>query len=371
MQKAPGSSISGSDPRKTAFSGNAAILYASECVIGGEYKRQAYVLATFLESLLSGAGGIRGKTLIDLGCGFGTVASVLAAFSPRRIAAVDQSSAQIELLRLVLLSDADIGAFLEERGAPVFLPEIHTRLREYLEAMRLDFQTGVFRRIGGKLDVIEKSVLDLRPEDCGGRVDGIAGGNVLHWLVRERSSVHFGAGGISLEQAQDRGMVDSLIAIASLLKPGGVLALAGPKDFLELDDDPERERDLTNAMEIKHPAFRRFHRIVNEILLSEYGITRAIPEPTGLYRQSRLVANFEAAGLRFVQLSHHERTYYEQIEHSFLMGLPMLLGGIDLTIEQKLEIGMRVRDRFLRELIPSDLERPYRTQAFVMTAVRL
>jgi transcriptional regulator with XRE-family HTH domain len=97
------------------------LIHAAETPVSGSYARAAQVSATLAEAYA----GIAGKTVLDLGCGYGNTTLMLAAYGPQEIVAVDNSPHMIDMLKRVLLSKVSIRLWLRSIQAPDLLGELY------------------------------------------------------------------------------------------------------------------------------------------------------------------------------------------------------------------------------------------------------
>lgn len=352
----------------TVFADLYPVLYAASIPIDGGYARMSDICAALADVY----GGIAGRSVLDIGCGFGTTSVSIAAYAPGRIIAVDNSRPMIEFLDFVLLADRPIGAWLEERGAFTLLEEYFAPTLQHLEDMRRTFQHGVFQRRGGKLTSwIADGLRVAEFFEILGRVDFVIGNNYLHWPVNQRiAALKKEKPDLTADSAFVEACRDALRSLANLLPVGGIAVLMEPNDFVTLDEQPEQEADLDRNCLAGHSIFIRFHEAFNTILKQEYGIDRAVPKRTSLFRLGELPVLASVGGFQLRRVHHVEWTYPRVLDSIFVR-LPLVLGGLKLPFEEKLKLGKRVRAEFAASLRPEELRAPIRSQWFFFVLARV
>lgn len=325
------------------------VLYAAESPITAGYVRQSMIASVYADSLV--LGGLRGKKILDLGCGFGTTTMEISRFCPSSITAVDNSTAMIELMEVVMLMDCNIDDWLKEKGADKILGDLYKGTLDYLNQRRADYRQGIFVRGGGSLNILSASVLDI---SSIGRFDVAIANNMLHWPVKQLIE----SGSVDTETALKK----VVSGIRQTLLPGGIFIITEPKDFIMFDEDSSREIDSEKNTSTNHPTFKRFHAVLNRILQDRYGIKRSVPSSTGLFKVSKLENCFESQGFECLRMSQRENSDYSDPIIWCQVRAQMWLGGVALSFEEKNKIIQEVV-REVRKTITGK-ENPIRTQDF-------
>lgn len=355
--------IQGQDPKGNVYADLNPILYSAETPVSGAYVLSSWACALYADAL---AGGLRGKDVLDLGCGYGTTTSVLANFAPRKIVAVDSAPAMTGLMQKIMLGDLNaLENWLEGKDAREVLGDLFEQTVEHYHRRRQEFDEGIFNRHGGKLLIETMSSLKLSPEI--GQFDVAVGNNFLHWPVNQRKaelkklfpdekdSV------LTLDAT-----VDALIPIASALKSGGVAVLMEPKDFMAIDTDQEWEKDLDSHTFVSQSVFRKFHGTFNKLLKERHGIDRAIPTTSGLFLASRLPALCLRAGLRLKRIAHFEMAWDCEPISSLYVRLPLVLGGVNIPFKDKISLGKATMEEMRRTVTKEEMSQLMRVQYFYL-----
>ncbi|MFA6429356.1 MAG: methyltransferase [Patescibacteria group bacterium] len=336
----------GQDPRNEVFQGLAAILYACCGPVDGGYKLQSKTLA----SMANANGGLLGKRVLDLGCGYGTTSLAIAEHLPAEIVADDVSAQHLELLEKTLLSKAELGEYLESKGALTFMRvSMLDALIQHLEQMRDEFDDGVFSRSGGTLQTLKCSALDLTLEQVPGHkpFDAVLGCNSFHWPVNQRRALYEEKGSMPSTAALNQAMDDTLERLEGVLKPNGILALLEPTDFVSYDTDPKLDQALQDASMVNLRVFTAFHMEINQLLAEQYGITgRKVPTAPLIFRVSRLEAVFRRNGFQLDRVVPVTPMLYANPLDMMFARLPMLLGQVPISFDQKMEVAKTVRSLF-------------------------
>ncbi len=354
--------MQGVDPKANVFANLYPVLYAAETPVSGGYEQQSMLTATVADQL---SDGLRGRRVLDLGCGYGTTSMALARFGPARITAVDTSLAMIKLFQKVMLTDEDLESYLYELGAEEVLGDLFAVTLEHLKRRRAEFQNGIFKaQKFERLDVQCGSIIGMSQ----GGFHCVVGNNFLHWPVNQRKAVLKKA----LPDWSDREIVDQAIRdtlrpIATSLVNGGVGVFLEPKDFITFDTDPEREAYCEAHTMSSHPAFIKFNQTFNRLLKENYGIDRATPKTTGLFAISRIAGWAEAVGLKLLRVTHVEMVYNCDPIKAIYVRMPMWLGSqTNLSFDEKLKLGQRVMAEIDSVVTPEDRAVPVQQQQFVI-----
>ncbi|MEK7598955.1 MAG: class I SAM-dependent methyltransferase [Patescibacteria group bacterium] len=347
-----GKEIQGKNP-ENIFSKLYPLVYASISSVIGAYEKLAETIAVLADANLPD--GLRGKTVLDIGCGFGTTALAVSAYAPRKIIAVDNSAGMIELLKTVYLTKKDLKRWIfRQRGAQKVLGRFYDPTLRHLLFVREVFQKGIFARRGGELQVINADGLEV-DRFVLEQVDAIIGSNYLHWPVNKMLSA-----GLSLQEACD----NALRPLAGVLRPGGVMVLMEGEDFIIFDDDPEEEADFLGNVAVEHPVFVKFHAILNDILKKEHGIQRSMPKRSVLFPRSKLADLFSRYGLKLKRFHHMESAKCANPLDVNVVSFLQLMGGINLPFEKKMELGKKVYKKLSLTITKKERMKPLRSQIF-------
>ncbi len=359
----------GQDPRNSVFQGLSGILYAACEPIAPSYRIQSQTAAACADAVCPG--GLAGKRVLDIGCGFGTTALAIAAHAPAEIVCVDTSQVHLNLLEHTFFGDTGAESFLRSVQAEKVLGKYFEPTVELLSSMRREFRASRFVRRGGKLYTFLASSLDLTPEMIGGEVDAIVGNNFLHWPCNQRRAQYVKDG--DAENALERAKDDALKALAALKKPDGVMALLEPIDFVRTDDTAAYQDMVAHAL-ANHPAFVALHSGINDRLRVRYGIDRRMPSLSPIFELEAMPALFRRNGLELMNVAQFERvmpvTYGDALDFMFVR-LPMVLGGLDIPFDAKLALAKEIEIRLryeATEMKPEILSTPLHGQYFVFLA---
>ncbi len=355
----------GQDPRNLVFQGLAAVLYAAAEPITASYRRQSDWCATYADSLLED--GLTGKRVLDAGCGFGTTALAIAAYAPREIICLDTSPRHLNLLETTLLKSSDLEQYLQDLGAKDSLDKYFSPTVKLLSDMRAEFKYGRFSRQGGHLKTCLASVLDLTAQSFEGNpFDAVIGNNMLHWPVNQRRG-KYAKDGMNPSEALEQAKDDALTSLASVLCPGGVLALYEPIDFVRVTDK-EAYDDMKENSLVNHPVFRALHASVNRLLEERHGLKRNMPSLSPLFNLDELPTLFQRNGLklrRVASAEHTHRIVWGDALDVMFVRLPMLLGQVDIPFEDKLALANDVEQAVRASVSAQDMASPIRGQSFV------
>ena len=330
---------------QTVFADLAPALYALNFRDGG-YARQSDFCAALAAAAL---GGLEGKNVLDLGCGYGTTTLALSAWHPAHITAVDSSAPMVEFMRAIFKDTGDLGVWMERNGAATLLRSLgfYKPVLEHFRTMRRVFQGGSFALRDGRLRIFREDSLWLDWLDIDGiyeSFDAIVGNNFFHWPVNQRVG--------DMLKAQPRRPREDIIpiAVADALAPlrrrvrRGPVVLMEPADFITLDDNPAFDRYIEEHGMTAHPFYLRFQAAVNDILWRDYGVERTTPKRTTLFRRSELPKLMERGGFRLEKMHHLEAAYVNDPFEVCLSRLPMNLGGVSIPFEEKVAVMKKVRE---------------------------
>lgn len=349
------------------FSSIYPLLYASISPTSGGYEGVAAIIAALADAHL----GIRDRTVLDIGCGFGTVALAAAAYAPEKIYAVDNSGGMIELLKETLVGNKNLSDWMSgKEGAREVLGEYFEPTLRHLLAMRNAFRGGIFLRRGGKLEAIKAD--GLRVDSLGlDPIDLIVGSNYLHWpVIQSLAEMKKKSPEIPTEILLKSACSVALRPLAKVMKPGGIMVLMEGEDFITFDDAPEEEQDFCGNVAVEHPVFLKFHSIFAGLLKKRYGIENDVPKRSNLFPRSTLKSIFAENGFKLERFHHLENVCVNYLD-SIFAGFPMMMGSVDIPFEEKMKLGREVRSRLLASVTPEELAVPNRSQWFFQVLERV
>jgi SAM-dependent methyltransferase len=311
------------------------------------------------------ARGLRGKRVLDCASGYGITTLQVMNHVPSEIVAVDSSEEFVRIYNEVLLGERSIEEVLADLQAEKVLGHLYERVREHLYAIRSEFRTSAFRVMGGKAHGVTASCLHLAPALIGGPVDAAVFSNAIHWPVNERRAQL--ERGLPPETAYREAVKEVLLPLRSVLKPGGILGICEPKNFVNLDTDPELDKHLATSTSDVHPAASQFHTAMNA-LLEARGIKKSPPKPTGLFRASEFYDLAASAGFQLLHLGLREHIHNSRgtdlLEAAFASA-PMHLSKVNLPFEERLAIAREAREQVLQTLTDKDCI-PKRGYSFIV-----
>ena len=294
--------------------------------------------SAFLAAAASTAcGGLLGKRVLDVGSRIGLNTLMICKACPKEIIAVDVSPKMTELMRIVLLTDENIGEYLERNNGREILGDgpngfFQTTL-SYLQFQRADFQKSLFRRLGGELRILTKSAVLLGEEDCG-LVDLVIGSHYLHWAVTQ-TTLELTSAGKGFSEALRLACLRTLEPLARVTKPGGVIALLTPDNFVTFDTDPAFNDALDFSSRANHPLFKIAHEAMAGVLKRNHSIEHKTPSKTGIFKTSEIKGLFEVGDLKLESIQFFT-TAIPCDPRWPVAGYPMHLGGYDLAPDEKL-----------------------------------
>lgn len=361
-----GRDVQGQDPKNVVFQGLASVVYAAEAAVSASYVDQSRTAAAIAEFA---CGGMRGKAVLDVGCGYGTTTMAILRHVPACVVAIDTSQAHMELLSLILTDGEDIDLALRRRNAPEILGRLYPGALAHFRAMRQEYLSGLFRLSGGRLIAKEGSSLDLTPAVTEGTVDVVVGNNWLHWPVNQRRAVHTTAG-LPDEACVTQAVIDALTPLAAVLAPDGVAVLLEPNDFAWDDEDRSWNEMLERQTMSSHPVYLAFQETINRILKDDHGIERAVPKTARLFPKSRMAGLFRDAGFVLERTCFYEGTFSCDPIDACLVRAPMWLGSQPLPFDAKMGTIERTASA-LRATLPAErLALPIRGEYTIYVARR-
>lgn len=352
MAAQTGASAHGFDPGDL-FAGAFRLLYALAEAIGGAYRRQSEHTALLAEIL---TGGLAGKHVLDIGCGFGITTWSVARYNPNSITAIDPSKGMLEMAEFVLSDQANVRSWVEYNDPDELIKGTrYIQLTEYLNYLRVGFQETRFF-FHARPSFYRLGLMDSPPAwtDLYGAA---VGNNSFHWVVNRIRTFN---PELSVEQA----IVVGLRGARKLLKSDGVLVLQEPKQFVVDDVDPDREAFLASMNDRCHPAFLALNGAINSILIKHYGIERPTPTNPGMFLLSTLPGLAEQAGLRLERVVQVEDPAPVRALDFFEAIIPINLGGVDLPLETKVTIVRDAGAMLRRQPMPAEFNRPLHGQSF-------
>lgn len=354
----------GMDPKQEVFKGLAAVLYASEAPVSGSYVDQSRMLAAAADAVQP----LDKKSVLDIGCGFGTTTMAIARHCPWMITSIDSSEQHIALLRHVLQTEDDTATFLERLGAREVLGEAFGPTLRHLGEMRREFRGGLFRARGGVHDAFTCSALDLSSQREG-VYEAVIGNNFLHWPVNQRQMMILEENApLSRDHAFELAWKGVMDEVSRVLVRKGIVAFLEPKDFVGANDDPTLERLCEERATVSHPAIVALQKEVNRCLEERHGIVRQVTTVFPLFRRREMNRLFCIAGYRLERSTMYEMTSAcPALDYAYVR-LPMQLGQVDLPFHDKLVI-MRESLDCVRKTLSEDVQRmPVRAQFFIWVA---
>jgi hypothetical protein len=173
---------------------------------------------------------------------------------------------------------------------------------------------------------------------------------------------------------------DALRSLATLLPPKGLAVITETKDFVTIDQCPDLgpahtcrdlEIDLERSYPGEHPRYLTFHALVNRILKDEYGVERDLTQSTKLFQTSTLPAIVQSGGFALRRIHLIERTLVCDPFDNFFVRLPMLLGTIDIPLQEKIALTKRVRRELGKTPWHEILQHPLRIVWFFLVLERM
>jgi len=340
----------GIDVKGGVFRNDGAIIWSAMPALG------AYVPDSVFLAGAAGAAcrGIRGKRVLDIGSGTGVTTLAISKTCPREIIAVDYSPEITELMNTVLLTGDDLDAYLEQCNGRLILGNepggLFQTTASYLKFQRDDFQNGIFRTLGGELQILSKSALQICESDCG-VVDLVVGSHYLHWPVRQMVT-EFSKAGIGEAEAVKLACAQTLAPLAAVLRTGGVMALLTTDDFVMFDDEMDFDNTLGMLSWTRHPMARKAANVMAEIL-EQYGIEHKPPLRSNTFKMSGMAESLEVSGLQ-LESAQYVGTAVKCDPRWFVAAYPMRLAGYNLTPDQRVSVIEQARDKYFSSLEASD-----------------
>lgn len=368
-QQTDGTQIQGQRADAVFGADSYAALYAAEGGISGLYDQSSRGTALQASALLWG--GLRGKRVLDVGCGCGATLLALINHVPGSVTCLDNSPGMIAFLEMLFLSDRDIEESLRAGGVHELLPpDLFAPTVEYFARQRRRFKASTFAQCGGKVETKLMSSLDITSENLG-TFDVVVGNNFIHWPVNSRKAelkkLH---PDWSDEMVLKTAIDDALRPLSSVLDGDGVLVLMEPKNFVVCDDDPVQEKQCADFMTSTHPLYKKFQLILNERIQKRYGVQRAVPKSPGMFQRSQIPAIFREHELDCVDVAHEESVTCCDVPYSQLMRVPMVLGAVDAPFADKMRMGREAVEELRRTATEDELKQPLYSQNFYICAYK-
>lgn len=355
-----GKDIQGQNPKGTVFANLYPLIYAAETVVSGRNAASSLISATYVDAMV----GLRGKRVLDYACGYGTTTMAIAAFAPKEITAFDNSASMTELMKVIMLGDNDLEQWAEEHGGREVLGELYEITIRHLKARRAEFRDGLFVRSGGQLIIDTFSALELTPGRVG-IFDAVVANNCVHWPVNQlKVTMKKQQPELSDEELIRSATIQVFTKIAAVLVTGGAAVVQEVKDFLTLDDDSLREADAEAHTWVSHPVGQKMNAVFNHLLEKRYGIPRAMPKTTGLFRITKLRAWAASVGLELKRAAQAEYVYHDSVR-GLQTVMPMWLGSVDIPFADKIRLIKEVAEEMRRTLPPEEIA-PVRSQYFYL-----
>lgn len=251
------------DPTRVVFEGPYPLLYAAEAKVSVSYERIARLLAAIGATEL---GGVRGKTAMDVGCGYGTLAVAGLAQHPfAHIVAVDRSKNMIDLARAIHECDTPIQAWAYKH----WMGDVDHTLGKFRDATfchlserRAMLNQSPFRAHGGTMLWRCGDIFDLKISRDEKEVDFLAMNNIFPWLLKQRGG----------EKWEEDTIVEVLRHLRSLVRRDGVIVIMGPDGFVG--------GHVGTRLDMSEMYFA-WNEKINRLLLERYGIKREMPPRDG------------------------------------------------------------------------------------------
>lgn len=349
------------DPKGDLFEGLFPVLYAVEGWVRGSYLRQSQNSALLAETA---SGGLKGKDVLDIGCGYGTSTFAISGFFPASITAIDNSIAMTEMMRFLLLENGDIEEWLNERGAREVLGRRFERTVQYLKFFRQCFRQNNFWG-SSVLKIVNSTLMSFSSDAL---FDAVVANNVLHWPINQLK-----------KELEDKGQrvetddctVKVLAKGRSLLKVGGVLVVMEPRQVTALDTDYSREGHFNKSGSNNNPVFVKLNLILNRILRERYSIVRDAPKDVKMFRVSQMPDLATKAGFDLERTIVIEEPSFVRSVDFYPTIIPINLATVDLPLTEKVKIIQEAEAELVDTL--SEEEKNLLTQAqafyFVFRAV--
>ncbi len=347
------------DPQGTLFEGLFPVMYAMEGLVKGGYLRQSRYTALLADTH---SGGLIGKNVLDLGCGYGTTTFAAAGFYPASITATDRSQAMIEMMRLVLLSSGSIEDWLLALGADQLLKEKLSDLTKFLGQMRQCFHLSSFWKHHHPLEILNYGLFEFpTPTDL---FDVVVANNVLHWPINQLKADLEKTG---QQTTVDRCTAEVLNQARRLIKPKGILVIMEPKALTVFDTHPLLEASFSELNDGNHPVFIKLNNLINQILQRDYNITRNTPRNPDMFRVSQMDGLAVDAGFRLIKTTAVEELTMMPAIEFFPINVPINLGAINLPLLEKMKVVQEATVGLEPLLSEEERTMPMRGQSFYFT----
>ncbi|MEK7659295.1 MAG: class I SAM-dependent methyltransferase [Patescibacteria group bacterium] len=343
------------DPKGDLFEGLFPVIYSVEGWVRGSYLRQSQNSALLAEMA---SGGLRGKDILDIGCGYGTTAFAISSFFPASITAIDSSKAMIEMMRFLLLENGDIEVWLIQRGAKEVLGRRFERTAEYLKFFRRCFRQNSFWAESANLKVVNSLLMDF---SSNVPFDVAIANNVLHWPVNQLKKKHEEGG---RKPETDDCIVEALLKVKTLLKPGGTLVMMEPRQVTALDTDSSRAKNFDKFGSNSNPVFVKLNLTLNRILMERYSIERGAPKDIEMFRTSRMRDLGNKAGFELERMVVIEEPSFIRSVDFYPTIIPINLATVGLPLTEKVKIIREAEAELNDTLTEEEKNLPMQSQAF-------
>lgn len=349
-----GGPIHAYDPKGDLFEGLFPVIYSVEGWVRGSYLRQSQNSALLAEVA---SGGLRGKDVLDIGCGYGTSTFAISGFFPASITAIDNSVAMTEMMRFLLLENGGIEEWLDQRGAREVLGRRFECTVEYLKFFRQCFRQNNFWG-SSVLKIVNSALISFSSDAL---FDAAIANNVLHWPINQLK-----------KELEDKGqkvetddcIVKVLGKTRSLLKVGGVLVAMEPRQLTTLDTDSSREEHFNRTGSNSNPVFVKLNLILNRILRERYSIKRDSPKDVGMFRVSLMPDLAVQAGFELERTVVIEEPYLARSVDFYPTIIPINLATVDLSLIEKVKIIREAEAELVDTLTEEEKNLPMQAQAF-------
>ncbi len=342
------------DPKGDLFEGLFPAIYSVEGWVRGSYLRQSQNSALLAETA---SGGLRGKDVLDIGCGYGTSTFAISGFCPASITAIDNSRAMTEMMGFLLLEGGDVEEWLVQKGAKEVLGRRFERTVEYLKFFRRGFRQNSFWE-SLKLRIMTSPLMSFSSDTL---FDVAVANNVLHWPINQLKKKLEEDG---LKPETDGCIVKVLSKARSLLQTGGVLVVMEPRQVTALETDPSREEHFNKSGSNNNPVFVKLNSILNRILMERHSIKRDAPKDAKMFRVSEMPDLATQAGFDLERTVVVEEPSLVRSVDFYPIIVPINLATVDLPLVQKMKIIEEAEAELVDTLIEEEKNLLTQAQAF-------
>ncbi|MDP3784898.1 MAG: methyltransferase domain-containing protein [bacterium] len=337
--------------------------YAVYAAMTRGYHHPALAAATLADFMLW---GLRGRRVLELGCGYGISTQAIANFAPREILAIDQSPEMIRLLRHIFLGD-ELETPLESDFMRRAMGRYYQTLLDHVVWQKSVFANGIFCRNHRLLHTKVSSGLSLSPDDEGvGIFDAVILNHSFHWLVGDLLTAtepnRYLISAVSVAWVVKK----ALERLSLLLKSGGVLVFATMEGFVEDDINWGRDKDWRENGVRSHPVLSRFETRLRELLMERCGLDEKDEKPRPkLFPLSTMRNTSRMAGFSLEHVSCQEGIEEGDALEAAFTGDLMLLGSYEIPWEEQLRLIQQVYDELEPVISKEERRQPVRPQSVI------